>query len=52
LPRPPWLRYRRVIDAIDFDTLDATIETERTQLANALRRIADRLDTLAVEDVI
>jgi hypothetical protein len=29
LPRPPWLRYRRAMDAIDFDTLDATIETER-----------------------
>ena len=40
------------MDAIDFETLDATIEAERTHLVNALRRIADRLDTLAVEDVI
>jgi hypothetical protein len=40
------------MDAIDFDTLDATIETERTQFATALRRIADRLETRSVEDVI
>ena len=40
------------MDATDFETLDVTIETERTQVADALRRIADRLDALAVEDVI
>ena len=50
LSTPTSLGYRGVMDAIDFQTLDARIEMERTQLSNALRRIADRLDTLAVED--
>ena len=52
LSTPRCVRYRGVMDAIDFDTLDAEIDAERTQLAEALRRIADRLDSLAVEDVI
>ena len=49
---PTRVRYRGAMDSIDFETLDARIDTERTQLANALRRIAERLDSLAVEDVI
>jgi hypothetical protein len=40
------------LDAIDLDALDAKIETERQWLVSGLRRIADRLEALSVEDVI
>jgi hydroxypyruvate isomerase len=40
------------MDDIDPDALDAKVETERQWLVSTLRRIADRLEALSVEDVI
>jgi hypothetical protein len=36
----------------DLDDLDGNLETEREWLVSSLRRIADRIESLALEDVI
>lgn len=40
------------MDDIDPDDIDGKIETERQWLVATLRRIADRLEALSLEDVI
>ena len=37
---------------LDLEALDAKVETERQRLVSRLRRIADRLEALSLEDVI